>query len=642
MDSRAKAVALAAQGFRLFRVNSQTHRPSKSGWPSTASADPAVVEREFTDAVGDSVEDNPAIATGQGLLVVDIDVKGNKGGAASLMDLVAEGLPTDTRTVRTPSGGLHFYYRVDDARGFANRQGWREGVDVRGFNGFVFAPGAVKSGREYVVELDLPIADLPSNFADELSRARSSRFDGEIPPAPGVEPDSDVFIDRVAHWLEYEAEIAVEGQGGHKTLLTVAHTCMDMGVTPQKAVELMAGYWDFRCEPEWGDEAIERQVLSLAKSRKDRIGCSAPEARPTLADIFEPIEGAPEPTAGDDDFRLIFGHELKQQPPDRQWLVKDLVADRTVSILAGDGGVGKSLLALQLAAACATGRNWLGVETKPGPVLFVSAEDETDEINRRMLDIAKAEGFGLDDLHRFAVVPRAGLDAVMGAPDANGRIRPTKLWRKLETAVARMKPALVVLDTLADVFSGSEIVRPEVRQFVGQVRGLALEHGCAALILAHPSLAGLNSGSGTSGSTAWSNSVRSRLYLRRPKDAAEQQREPNVRVLETMKQNYAAGVGDERRLRWEAGRFVVQTERVVAEDELDPLFLAMLAEAVAAGRSLSDKRSPSYAPAVMARHPNAAGYSKEDFEAAMERLFVAGKIKMEANKRGSGRMIICE
>jgi hypothetical protein len=46
-----------------------------------------------------------------------------------------------------------------------------------------------------------------------------------------------------------------------------------------------------------------------------------------------------------------------------------------------------------------------------------------------------------------------------------------------------------------------------------QLRGLALETSSTALLLAHPSLSGMASGSGTSGSTAWSNSVRSRLYL---------------------------------------------------------------------------------------------------------------------------------
>jgi RecA-family ATPase len=39
------------------------------------------------------------------------------------------------------------------------------------------------------------------------------------------------------------------------------------------------------------------------------------------------------------------------------------------------------------------------------------------------------------------------------------------------------------------------------------LRGLAINYQHATLMLAHPSLAGMASGSGSSGSTGWSNSV---------------------------------------------------------------------------------------------------------------------------------------
>lgn len=50
--------------------------------------------------------------------------------------------------------------------------------------------------------------------------------------------------------------------------------------------------------------------------------------------------------------------EGKLVPP-RHWLVRDLVPSGTVTLLGGDGGTGKSLLALQLACAVATGGKWL-------------------------------------------------------------------------------------------------------------------------------------------------------------------------------------------------------------------------------------------------------------------------------------------
>ena len=65
------------------------------------------------------------------------------------------------------------------------------------------------------------------------------------------------------------------------------------------------------------------------------------------------------------------------------------------------------------------------------------------------------------------------------------------------------------------MYPANENDRAKVRQFVGILRGLALRQRCAVMLLGHPSLTGLNTGTGTSGSTAWNNSVRSRLYLER-------------------------------------------------------------------------------------------------------------------------------
>ena len=41
--------------------------------------------------------------------------------------------------------------------------------------------------------------------------------------------------------------------------------------------------------------------------------------------------------------------------PPREWLVDALVPMKTVTLFSGDGGTGKSLLALQLAVAVAAG-----------------------------------------------------------------------------------------------------------------------------------------------------------------------------------------------------------------------------------------------------------------------------------------------
>src|SRR5260370_18998949 len=69
-----------------------------------------------------------------------------------------------------------------------------------------------------------------------------------------------------------------------------------------------------------------------------------------------------------------------------RWLVTNRIPAGKVSLLSGDGATGKTTIALQLAVAVAVASpDWLGsaIET-PGPVIFVSAEEDEDEIQRRL------------------------------------------------------------------------------------------------------------------------------------------------------------------------------------------------------------------------------------------------------------------
>ena len=52
--------------------------------------------------------------------------------------------------------------------------------------------------------------------------------------------------------------------------------------------------------------------------------------------------------------------------PAREWLVDELVPSKTVTLFSGDGGTGKSLLALQLAVAVAAGGVGSGARSSRG------------------------------------------------------------------------------------------------------------------------------------------------------------------------------------------------------------------------------------------------------------------------------------
>jgi RecA-family ATPase len=320
--------------------------------------------------------------------------------------------------------------------------------------------------------------------------------------------------------------------------------------------------------------------------------------------------------------------------PPRRWLVPGWVPMNTVTLLSGDGGVGKSLLALQLAVATATGRAWLGRPLdEHGPVFFATAEDDEAELHRRLWDIARAEGLTWADLGGLRPVSLAGEDALLATLEIGGVLRPTALFDALDESMGEHAPRLVVLDTLADLFSGNENDRAQARQFIGLLRGLAIRHECAAVLLSHPSLSGLNSGTGTSGSTGWSNSVRSRLYLERvtTRDGLTViEDDPDRRVLRAMKANYTQR-GGEIAMRWQDGVFMAEAapeaiDRKAAEAKAERVFLRLLDEFTREGRTVKSARAAKYAPKEFAASGRAEGLTKEALHAAMERLFAKGEI----------------
>jgi RecA-family ATPase len=135
-----------------------------------------------------------------------------------------------------------------------------------------------------------------------------------------------------------------------------------------------------------------------------------------------------------------------------------------------------------------------------------------------------------------------------------GVIEPTPMYQSLDEFMADFEPGLVCLDVLADLFSGEENNRPQVTQFVGLLKRLCRKHHCAILLLAQPSVSGMNSGTGTSGSTGWNNSGRSRLYFQRVKTGEGGEPNKNLRTFEGKKANYSE-VGGKFAVEWKDGLF---------------------------------------------------------------------------------------
>jgi RecA-family ATPase len=324
-------------------------------------------------------------------------------------------------------------------------------------------------------------------------------------------------------------------------------------------------------------------------------------------------------------------------PPPYDWIVEGCFLRGTVAMLSGDGGLGKSLLMQQLCTAAAVGKPWLGLNTKSSRVFGLFCEDARDELHRRQEAINRHYDCDYADAGERAVyVSRAGEDNILALPERrNDKLIPTQLYTQICEAVLDFGAQIIVIDTVADVFAGDEIRRAQVRQFVTLLRRLAVKAQGCVILTAHPSLAGMSSGTGLSGSTAWNNSVRSRLYLsRRHQDSDDEPAEEarNERWLKTMKNN-AGPFGAKIPLAWRDGVFQRTDQqaapgpplldRIDLQSKLVDTLRALVRDGAFVG---ADKSSPQSLANRARKLPQVRPYSFAAVAAAVDELLADGRV----------------
>lgn len=146
------AIDLARRGFRVFPLEPGGKVPVYGfAWKELATSDESAIRawwKLYPDA-------NVGVATGNGLLVIDADCKVKNGvaerGLESLALLDDLGLPEGFR-VRTASGGVHVYLRVEPGVGLtvgAKDLPGYPGLDFRCDGGYVVGPGSIVGGVAY-------------------------------------------------------------------------------------------------------------------------------------------------------------------------------------------------------------------------------------------------------------------------------------------------------------------------------------------------------------------------------------------------------------------------------------------------------------------------------------------------------------
>jgi hypothetical protein len=265
------------------------------------------------------------------LLVVDVDTKAGKFGQDTYDELdLLYGFPK-TESVRTPSGGFHYYYEGEHVFALGKR-GF--GLDIDSPN-YVLLPGcSLQDGTTYQAIASPASVAAPAWFYDVIKKNRVKLTDSA---EAAVDLDKPQNIAWAEDYLRNDAEPSIEGQGGEFTLFKVAASLRDNGISEATAVEMLNTIYNVPglCEPEWEIEALTAKVANAyTYANQSQIGGKTAEAdfgdddvKQALASIPPEIMGNPKAEA-ERAADKAFDDKLEKAPPDEQEIYYERVRVR--------------------------------------------------------------------------------------------------------------------------------------------------------------------------------------------------------------------------------------------------------------------------------------------------------------------------
>lgn len=263
----------------------QDKSPTTNHGFKDASSDPAVIREMFADVEAEYI----AMPTGAvtGVSVLDIDVPKDDSPVSGFDWLnVHRNLIPQTRTVQTPSGGLHYYFRhVEGLRNSNGRIAAR--VDVRGDGGLI-----IVGGLGYELMQDNAFDQLPV-FPDSVIRQLERPSDGSKSQLGARYDWADAFLPSQWHTTVRDNVASLVARGASRAdVLQFAALLTMEGYTQAQTEQDLAVFYDSATAKGWTPQKATDNFapLQFPLPKTDPLpefpdACVPPSLKPWLTDV---------------------------------------------------------------------------------------------------------------------------------------------------------------------------------------------------------------------------------------------------------------------------------------------------------------------------------------------------------------------
>lgn len=325
-------------------------------------------------------------------------------------------------------------------------------------------------------ELQVLLVELMQSLIDDSGDCPVEAEDQPTPPtlAAKVRPSRPEAIEQARNELATMAP-SIAGNHGHDRLILAASIAVnDYGLTEVEAFDLLTSEFNPRCDPPWNDADIRRKIGEAKKK---------PPNRPAKGIGIESTEAI-----------VVRFSEVKEER--LEWLWPNRIPLGKLTLLAGDPGLGKSFVTVDMAARVSTGSPWPDCPEQDQPVgsviLFNCEDDIADTVlprfNRAGGDPSKVlalqgiattdsrtgkrrqRGFSLDiDLPHLITVLESNSDsrlvvidpvsAYCGKNDSHKNAEIRAMLAPLAELASRYRVSVVMVTHLAKGIGGKSVYR---------------------------------------------------------------------------------------------------------------------------------------------------------------------------------------